>query len=53
VIDEPGGAVHVGGDVAGPVFAALAANVLRAKNVPPDSTVTHIIIPENYEQENL
>ena len=53
MIDEPGGAVHVGGDVAGPVFAALASNVLRAKNVPPDSTVTHIIIPENYEQENL
>jgi cell division protein FtsI (penicillin-binding protein 3) len=53
MIDEPGGAVHVGGDVAGPVFASLASNVLRAKNVPPDSTVTHIIIPENYEQENL
>jgi cell division protein FtsI (penicillin-binding protein 3) len=29
MIDEPGGPVHVGGDVAGPVFSALAANALR------------------------
>ena len=52
MIDEPGGPVHVGGDVAGPAFSALASNVLRAKNVTPDSTVTQIIVPENSEQEN-
>ncbi len=52
MIDEPGGAVHVGGDVAGPVFSALAANALRAKNIAPDSTLTHIIIPDNASQEN-
>ncbi|MYN16088.1 penicillin-binding protein 2 [Rugamonas sp. FT107W] len=52
MIDEPGGPVHVGGDVAGPVFSALAANALRAKNITPDSTLTHIIIPDNASQEN-
>ncbi|MBA5688425.1 peptidoglycan D,D-transpeptidase FtsI family protein [Rugamonas apoptosis] len=53
MIDEPGGAVHVGGDVAGPVFSTLAANVLRAKNITPDANVTHIIIPENSEQGKM
>ena len=53
MIDEPGGPAHVGGDVAAPTFSALAANALRAKNVAPDSTVTHIIIPENSEQESM
>ena len=52
MIDEPGGPVHVGGDVAGPMFSALAANALRAKNITPDSTLTHIIIPDNASQEN-
>lgn len=53
MIDEPGGFFHVGGDVAAPTFAALAANALRAKNVPPDSTVTEVIVPEHSEQENM
>ena len=53
MIDEPGGPVHVGGDVAGPVFSALAANALRAKNITPDSTLTHIIIPDKEAQENM
>jgi cell division protein FtsI (penicillin-binding protein 3) len=43
----------VGGDVAGPVFSTLAANVLRAKNITPDANVTHIIIPENSEQGKM
>jgi cell division protein FtsI (penicillin-binding protein 3) len=47
MIDEPTGAVHTGGSVAAPTFAALAANALRAANVPPDSSVTEIIIPEH------
>jgi cell division protein FtsI (penicillin-binding protein 3) len=53
MIDEPGGPVHVGGDVAGPVFSALAAQALRAKNIAPDSDLTHIIIPESAAQENM
>ena len=47
MIDEPTGAIHTGGGVAAPTFAALAANALRAANVPPDSSVTEIIIPEH------
>jgi cell division protein FtsI (penicillin-binding protein 3) len=50
MIDEPGGALHFGGDVAAPTFAAVAANALRALNVPPDSSVTNIIIPQNSEE---
>jgi cell division protein FtsI (penicillin-binding protein 3) len=38
--------------VAAPTFAALAANALRAANVPPDSTVTDIIIPEHPLEES-
>jgi cell division protein FtsI (penicillin-binding protein 3) len=47
MVDEPTTAEHTGGSVAAPTFAALAASALRAANVPPDSTVTDIIIPEH------
>ncbi len=53
MIDDPSGPFHTGGAVAAPTFAALAANALRAANVPPDSTVTDIIIPEHpFEESN-
>jgi cell division protein FtsI (penicillin-binding protein 3) len=53
LIDDPVGAIHTGGGVAAPTFAALAANALRAANVAPDSNVTDIIIPEHpVEEEN-
>jgi cell division protein FtsI (penicillin-binding protein 3) len=52
MISDPQGAVHTGGFVAAPTFAALAANALRAANVAPDSDVTDIIIPEHSEEEN-
>jgi cell division protein FtsI (penicillin-binding protein 3) len=52
MVDEPQGA-HYGGDVSAPVFAQVAANVLRASNVPPDSTVTDIIIPKEAVPESL
>jgi cell division protein FtsI (penicillin-binding protein 3) len=51
MIDDPSGPLHTGGSVAAPTFAALAANALRAENVPPDSTVTDIIIPEHPLEE--
>ncbi len=47
MVDDPSSAVHTGGGVAAPTFAALATSALRAANVPPDSTVTDIIIPEH------
>jgi cell division protein FtsI (penicillin-binding protein 3) len=52
MIDDPAGPFHTGGAVAAPTFAALAANALRAANVPPDSTVTDIIIPEHPLEES-
>jgi cell division protein FtsI (penicillin-binding protein 3) len=45
--------VHTGGGVAAPTFADLASNALRAVNVPPDSSVTDIIIPETPLEESL
>ncbi|WP_426112061.1 peptidoglycan D,D-transpeptidase FtsI family protein [Massilia sp. PWRC2] len=51
MVDDPSGAIHTGGGVAAPTFAALAANALRAANVSPDSTVTEIIHPENSQEE--
>ncbi|MES2742813.1 MAG: penicillin-binding protein 2 [Pseudomonadota bacterium] len=53
MIDEPTTAAHYGGQVAAPTFAAVASNALRAMNVPPDSSVTEIIIPANAAQEGM
>lgn len=36
VIDEPGGRLYYGGDVAAPVFANVMAGALRLLGVPPD-----------------
>jgi cell division protein FtsI (penicillin-binding protein 3) len=52
MVDDPTGAIHTGGGVAAPTFAALAANALRAANVSPDSTVTEIIHSDPAQEEN-
>jgi cell division protein FtsI (penicillin-binding protein 3) len=52
MIDEPSSGGYYGGTVAGPVFAAITANVLRSLNVPPDTSVTNII-PDNSVQESM
>ncbi len=39
MIDEPGGAQHYGGDVAGPVFAGVMGGALRTLGVPSDLAV--------------
>jgi len=36
VVDEPQGGVYYGGDVAAPVFSAIASGALRILAVPPD-----------------
>jgi len=36
VVDEPRGKFHYGGDVAAPVFAKLAADLMRLYNIAPD-----------------
>ena len=51
MIDEPTGAIHTGGGVAAPTFAAIAASALRAANIAPDSSVTEIIIPDHPLEE--
>jgi cell division protein FtsI (penicillin-binding protein 3) len=53
MVDEPSNGQHYGGDVAAPVFSAIAANALRAMNVAPDSSVTDIIIPAESVKESL
>jgi cell division protein FtsI (penicillin-binding protein 3) len=53
MVDDARGAVHTGGGVAAPTFAALAASALRADNVPPDSSITDIIIPEHPLEESM
>ncbi|UVW29537.1 penicillin-binding protein 2 [Massilia sp. H6] len=53
MIDNPRGALRTGGSVAAPTAADLASNALRAANVPPDSSVTDIIIPEIPLEESM
>ncbi|MDB5775910.1 MAG: cell division protein [Herbaspirillum sp.] len=53
MIDEPTTGGHFGGTVAGPVFASVAANALRALDVAPDSSVTKIVIPKDAEEESM
>jgi len=53
MIDEPTRNGHFGGQVAAPTFAAVAINALRASNVPPDSSVTEIVIPADSGPEAM
>ena len=40
MIDEPGGAKHYGGDVAGPVFAGVMSGALRTLGIAPDALMS-------------
>jgi len=53
MIDEPRGIYRTGGSVAAPTAADLFSNALRAANVPPDSSITDIIIPEVPLEESM
>jgi cell division protein FtsI (penicillin-binding protein 3) len=53
MLDEPSNGKHYGGDVAAPIFSAVAANALRAMNVAPDSSVTNIIVPGYGTEETM
>ena len=50
MIDEPGGAQHYGGDVAGPVFAGVMGGALRTLGVPPDRAVQVAQTPAGKEK---
>jgi len=51
MVDEPGGAKHFGGDVAGPVFSDLVQQTLRTLNVPPDLEVRPQIVANTIPAE--
>ena len=44
MIDEPGAGMHFGGLVAAPLFASVAASTLSSLNVPPDASVSNVIM---------
>lgn len=47
MIDEPTDGVYLGGDVAAPVFSAVAGGALRSLSIEPDSPIKSLIIPAN------
>ncbi|MCM0043300.1 MAG: penicillin-binding protein 2 [Burkholderiaceae bacterium] len=53
MVDEPSAGKHYGGQVAAPVFSAVAANALRAMNVPPDASVANVIMPAEPVLESM
>ncbi len=53
MVDEPSNGKYYGGEVAAPVFAAVAASALRSMNITPDSAITNIIIPTDGVKESL
>ena len=53
MIDEPSNGKYFGGQVAAPVFSAVAASTLRSLNVPPDSSVTNVIMPAQPVEESM
>lgn len=53
MVDEPTAGKHYGGQVAAPVFSNVAANALRAMNVPPDASVANVIMPSEPVMESM
>ena len=50
MIDEPGGAQHYGGDVAGPVFAGVMSGALRTLGIAPDISLQVAQTPASKEK---
>ncbi len=53
MVDEPSNGKHFGGQVAAPVFANVAASALRSLNVPPDASITNVILPAQPVAESM
>ncbi len=53
MVDEPSAGKHFGGQVAAPVFANVAASALRSLNVPPDASITNVILPAQPVAESM
>ena len=52
MIDEPGGAAHYGGDVAGPIFSLVMGGALRTLGVPHDAPL-HVAQGATVAKERL
>lgn len=53
MIDEPNAGKYFGGLVAAPVFASVASSALSSLNVPPDASITNVIIPAEPIPESM
>jgi len=53
MIDEPSAGKHFGGLVAAPLFASVAASTLSSLNVPPDASVSNVIMPAQPVAESM
>jgi len=49
MIDEPGGAVHYGGQVAAPAFSNVMSAALRELNIPYDAPLNNVMQPSNLD----
>ena len=55
VINDPGGDLYHGGDVAAPVFSRIMQGALRVLNIMPDGTeniASHITLPATKNDKN-
>ncbi|BBO60289.1 penicillin-binding protein 2 [Mycoavidus sp. B2-EB] len=52
-IDEPRAGKHFGGQVAGPVFAEIANDTLRALNVTPDKPIPLMVAAQHTQPQRL
>ena len=53
MIDEPGAGKYFGGLVAAPLFASVAASTLSSLNVPPDASVSNVVMPAEPIAESM
>lgn len=53
VIDDPGGDLYHGGEVAAPVFSRIMKGALRLLNIPPDATSRISLAKPKHQQKKL
>ena len=53
VIDDPGGDLYHGGEVAAPVFSRIMKGALRLLNVPPDANTKITLLQPEPKIENI
>ena len=53
MIDDPGGDLYHGGEVAAPVFSRIMKGALRLLNVPPDANTKVTAVTATPENTNV